>query len=130
MHANLLAAADVLLLSERPSQIDMSLPSKLTAYYAAGRPIVAAVGLERRFGGGGRAVRGRAGGPRRAAGALLEALARLRDDPTLAAALAAAGPAYAETHTGARHCLARAASLVDLIAGREPTADATVAAAA
>ncbi len=130
MHANLLAAADVLLLSERPSQVDMSLPSKLTAYYAAGRPIVAAVGLE----GGSAAEVARSGAglvvPAGQPGALLEALARLRDDPILAAALAAAGATYADTHTGARHCLARAASLVDLIAGREPTADATVAAAA
>ena len=39
----LLAAADVLLLSERATQLDMSLPSKLTSYLAAGRPIVAAV---------------------------------------------------------------------------------------
>ena len=43
IHASLLAAADVLLLSERPSQTDMSLPSKLTSYFAAGRPVVAAV---------------------------------------------------------------------------------------
>lgn len=40
---NILAAADVLLVSERPTVIDMSLPSKLTAYFAAGRPIVAAI---------------------------------------------------------------------------------------
>jgi len=38
-----LAAADVLLVSERSSTLDMSLPSKLTSYFAAGRPVVAAV---------------------------------------------------------------------------------------
>jgi colanic acid biosynthesis glycosyl transferase WcaI len=36
-------AADVLLVSERATVVDMSLPSKLTSYFAAGRPIVAAV---------------------------------------------------------------------------------------
>ena len=43
IHASLLAAADVLLLAERATRVDMSLPSKLTSYFAAGRPIVAAV---------------------------------------------------------------------------------------
>jgi glycosyltransferase involved in cell wall biosynthesis len=41
---NVLAAADVLLVNQRGSVSDMSLPSKLTSYFAAGRPIVAAVG--------------------------------------------------------------------------------------
>lgn len=38
-----LAAADVLILTQRGSVVDMSLPSKLTSYVAAGRPVVAAV---------------------------------------------------------------------------------------
>ena len=62
--------------------------------------------------------------------ALLDALARLREKPDLVAELAAAGPAYAEAHTGARQCLERAARLVDLIAGRDPASDAAVPAAA
>jgi colanic acid biosynthesis glycosyl transferase WcaI len=37
-----LAAADCLLLNERPSVINMSMPSKLTSYFAAGRPVIAA----------------------------------------------------------------------------------------
>ncbi len=40
-YSRLLGAADVLLINESPSQIDMSLPSKLTSYLAAGRRIVA-----------------------------------------------------------------------------------------
>jgi glycosyltransferase involved in cell wall biosynthesis len=39
----MLRAADVLLLHQRSSVGDMALPSKLTAYFAAGRPVVAAV---------------------------------------------------------------------------------------
>lgn len=40
---DVLAAADVLLVNERASVVDMSLPSKLTSYFRAGRPVVAAV---------------------------------------------------------------------------------------
>lgn len=40
---DILNAADVLLLNERRSVMDMSLPSKITSYFAAGRPVVAAV---------------------------------------------------------------------------------------
>ena len=39
----MLQAADVLLLQQRSSVSDMALPSKLTAYFASGRPVVAAV---------------------------------------------------------------------------------------
>jgi glycosyltransferase involved in cell wall biosynthesis len=38
-----LQAADVLLLQQRDSVSDMALPSKLTAYFASGRAVVAAV---------------------------------------------------------------------------------------
>ena len=37
-----MAASDLLLVNQRSSVTDMSLPSKLTSYFAAGRPIVAA----------------------------------------------------------------------------------------
>ncbi len=81
IHASMLAAADVLLLSERASQIDMSLPSKLTSYFAAGRPILAAVpeggatAFEVERSGAGVVVP--AGQPE----ALLAALSQLREDP-------------------------------------------------
>lgn len=39
---DVLAAADVLLLHERPGVVDMCVPSKLTSYFAAGRPVLAA----------------------------------------------------------------------------------------
>jgi colanic acid biosynthesis glycosyl transferase WcaI len=40
---NALAAADVLIVAQRPTITDMCLPSKLTSYLAAHRPVVAAV---------------------------------------------------------------------------------------
>jgi colanic acid biosynthesis glycosyl transferase WcaI len=39
----MLEAADVLVVNQRASVSDMALPSKLTSYFAAGRPVVAAV---------------------------------------------------------------------------------------
>ena len=42
-YSALLCATDVLLLNEAPTITDMSLPSKLTAYEASGRPILGAV---------------------------------------------------------------------------------------
>lgn len=39
-----LGAADLLLVNERPGVARMSMPSKLTSYFAAGRPILAATG--------------------------------------------------------------------------------------
>ena len=114
--ARILAVADVLLLSERPTQIDMSLPSKLTSYFAAGRAIVAAIPLDgasaREVERSGAGIVVPAGEPRQ----LLETLARLRAEPALAAELGAAGPAYAEASTSAAACLARATALVDRIA--------------
>lgn len=43
LYSDVLAAADVLVVNERGSAVEMSLPSKLTSYEVAGRPIVAAV---------------------------------------------------------------------------------------
>jgi glycosyltransferase involved in cell wall biosynthesis len=118
MHASLLAAADVLLLSERPSQIEMSLPSKLTSYFAAGRPIIGAVSA----GGASAAEIERSGAglfvPAGQPEALLASIGWLRDDADLAARLGAAGPVYADANTSSATCLERAAHFVDGIAGR------------
>lgn len=94
---NILAAADVLVVSERPTVIDMSLPSKLTSYFAAGRPIVAAVppnGSTAR-----EIVRSGAGliVPTGDADALTGAVARVMDDADWAHGLEAAGRRYAES---------------------------------
>jgi hypothetical protein len=42
----MMQAPDVLLVNQRESVADMSLPSKLTSYFAAGRPVVAACSPE------------------------------------------------------------------------------------
>jgi glycosyltransferase involved in cell wall biosynthesis len=42
-YSALLSAADLLLVNERTTQMEMSLPSKLTSYLYSGRPVLAAV---------------------------------------------------------------------------------------
>jgi glycosyltransferase involved in cell wall biosynthesis len=42
-YPEILAAADILLLCERPGVVDMSLPSKLTSYFSSGVPVASAV---------------------------------------------------------------------------------------
>jgi colanic acid biosynthesis glycosyl transferase WcaI len=92
----LLAAADVLLLHERPGLREMSVPSKVTAYLAAGRPVVAAVeadgpaGREIARSGGGVVVR--AGEPER----LVRILDDVGSNHQRARELGATGRAYAQ----------------------------------
>jgi colanic acid biosynthesis glycosyl transferase WcaI len=107
-----LGAADVLIVSERATVVDMSLPSKLTSYFAAGRPIVAAVpdrgatAAEVRRSGAGIVVP--VGDPR----SLIEAVAHLRTDTVKAAALGQAGQRYASEALGEAGAMRRLDQLV------------------
>jgi glycosyltransferase involved in cell wall biosynthesis len=102
-----LAAADVLVLNEAPSVAEMSAPSKLTSYFAAGRPVVAATNscsaasreIERSQGG----VRVAPGDP----AALYEAVVALGRDPARGQELGDRGRRYAEQHLTA-DCATRA----------------------
>lgn len=93
---NALAAADVLVLNEKPGVAEMCVPSKLTSYFTAARPVVAAVephgaaAIEMRVAGAGRCVR--SGDPR----ALLDAALLLGVDRDGAARMGAAGRDYAD----------------------------------
>ncbi len=98
---DVLAAADVLVVCERPSVREMSLPSKLTSYVAAARPIVAAVGTggttAREIEGAGIGLVVAAGDSR----ALLDSVARLASDDALVHRLLRAAAAYAADHSRA-----------------------------
>jgi glycosyltransferase involved in cell wall biosynthesis len=104
---DVLGAADVLLLNERATVMDMSLPSKLTSYFLAGRPVVAAV----RSGGSTSTELSRSGGALVVdAGdpaALLEAIERAIRDEELSRDLVRCATAYAEAN------LDRVSSLAD-----------------
>ncbi|MEU0375264.1 glycosyltransferase [Streptomyces sp. NPDC006283] len=110
---DVLAAADVLAVTQRASILDMSVPSKLTSYFAAGRPVVASVAA-----GGGTAREVLRSG----AGMLVEpenpdlflsAVHRLARDPGMADELGAAGPRYVAAHLGREAGLARIDALID-----------------
>jgi colanic acid biosynthesis glycosyl transferase WcaI len=91
----MLRSADVLLVNQRASVAEMSLPSKLAAYFAAGRPVVAAVSYKSQTA---REVRASKAGLIVNPGdpsALLEAVANLKDSPETAAVLGWNGKEYA-----------------------------------
>ena len=116
-----LDAADVLLVSERATVINMSLPSKLTSYFAAGRPIVAAVPPD-----GSTAhelLRSEAGivAPIGDADRLNSVLLELRGDPARSAALGSAGRAYAASTLDASSAMARIDQLLERTLHRLPT---------
>ena len=111
--SDVLAAADVLLVSERASAIDMSLPSKLTSYFAAGRPVLAAVSPG---GATAREVQRSGGGVLVPAGqphALLDAVLRLQGDHGLARRVCEAAAAYATESLGAEPALLRAEQFIE-----------------
>jgi colanic acid biosynthesis glycosyl transferase WcaI len=94
--ADTLVAADVLVVNERPGVAEMSVPSKITSYCAAGRPIVAATDPDGatadliRAAGAGRVVP--AGDP----ATLLEAVQDLAEDEAAAGELGRHGRRFAE----------------------------------
>ena len=106
-YADVLAAADILLVNERASSIDMSLPSKLTSYFRAGRPIIAAspadggTAAELLRSGGGIVVR-----PEDPA-ALVDSVVQLAKDQERAEELGCAGRTYAESRLTASAALTR-----------------------
>lgn len=95
--ADVLAAADLLLLNERPGIAEMCVPSKLTSYFAAGRPVIAATGprsaatREIEASGGGLTIA--PGDPQ----ALVDAAVTLGMDPLAADLMGARGTTYATT---------------------------------
>jgi glycosyltransferase involved in cell wall biosynthesis len=111
-YPNALVAADVLLVNERGTVRDMSLPSKLTSYFLAGRPVLASVvpdgvtAREIERSGGGIVV------PAEQPDALLEGLERLLNDPSLSEKFAASGIAYAREHLSEDKALSRSEDFV------------------
>ena len=120
-YADTLAAADVLVINERVGVHDMSLPSKLTSYFIAGRPVVAAVDLEGAtareiaLSGGGLTVRG--GRPE----LLLAAVIRLAANRDLARLLGSRGKTYAESRLNKGEALNRLRSFAQVLIANEQT---------
>ncbi|MEE1940353.1 glycosyltransferase [Streptomyces sp. TRM 70361] len=108
----ILAAADVLAVTQKASVLDMSLPSKLTSYFTAGRPVLASVAAAS---GTAREVERSGGGvlvPPEDPRALLAAVRSLAGDPERCAELGERGRAYAERRLGRRAGLDRVTGLL------------------
>jgi glycosyltransferase involved in cell wall biosynthesis len=116
LFTSVLAAADMLLVNQRASVTNMSLPGKLTSYFASGRPVVAAVSSESETArelldtGAGSLV------PPDDPGALLEELRKLAADSDRQSQLGAAGSHYARTALSADQALAELTALVETVA--------------
>ena len=116
-----LAAADVLLVNERAGVIDRSLPSKLTSYLAAGRPVLAAVNSDGATAAelestDGAALVVPAGDPR----ALADALQELRGDPGRRLTMALAARGYARERLTAVRSMTQLATTVTAAAPVTP----------
>jgi glycosyltransferase involved in cell wall biosynthesis len=111
-----LAAADLLLVNQRASVINMSLPSKLTSYFSSGRPVVAAVAPESETA---TEIRGNGTGvlvPPDRPDLLLLAVRDLVADPLRQLRLGAAGRSYAHSTLSADRALASLETLVEAAA--------------
>lgn len=101
-----LRAADVLLVNERPGIAEMAVPSKLTSYFASGRPVVAATdaasttAAEMHEAGAGTVV------PPGQPQTLLDACLALASDVDRAAACGAAAREFAAQRLGAARAIA------------------------
>lgn len=113
-YADVLAAADLLLVNELPSVGEMSLPSKLTSYFSSGGPVLAAVSadgacareLEATQGA---ALRVEPGDP----SALAKAVDELQHAPERRAAMGRAGAGYADAVLGRRVAETRVLGLAE-----------------
>ncbi|MET0861429.1 MAG: glycosyltransferase [Microbacterium sp.] len=111
-----LASADILVVNERPGLTEMSVPSKLTSYFATGLPVIGAVddqsvtAEELRSAGAGPVV-----DPRRPLD-LLRAAESLAADPALAASYGSSAKAYRLSTLTADSAIGRFATVLDGLA--------------
>lgn len=110
---SVLAAADGLVVTQRASVLDMSVPSKLTSYFVAARPVIASVAEQ---GGTAEEIRRSDAGwlvrPEDPA-ALIAAARELAEDPAVADSLGARGFDYARRHLSRESGLRRISELLD-----------------
>lgn len=113
----MLRAADVLIVNQRASVGEMSLASKLTSYFFAGRPVIGAVAEASETAEELRNSRAGLLIPPDDPFALADAILRMRGDPHLAAEYAENGRRYAETHLSAGSVLGEYERLLESIVG-------------
>jgi glycosyltransferase involved in cell wall biosynthesis len=116
-YSNILRAADILILNQRHTMTDMALPSKLTAYFAAGRPIVAAVRSESEAALEVQTARAGVTCAPDDPAKLLRAIRDLANDSRLRERLGASGVHHCRTHLESSLQLPRWAWFVESLAG-------------
>lgn len=120
-YADILAAADILLVNERSGVAEMSVPSKIASYCAAGRPIVGAVGPQGAAASllttSGAGVLVEPGRP----DALLAAVDSLASDHARCAELSRAGADFAQSHLGRTAAMAAYDRWVDELLNCKPS---------
>ncbi|MDB1087812.1 glycosyltransferase family 4 protein [Streptomyces sp. ACA25] len=116
-----LAAADALVVTQLASVLDMSVPSKLTSYFMAARPVIGSVADS---GGTAEEIRRSDAGwlvPPENPAALAAAAAELAADPAAADTIGARGYDYARTHLSQSAGLRRISALLDeALAAHQP----------
>jgi glycosyltransferase involved in cell wall biosynthesis len=115
-YTDVLAAADVLLVNERASSVDMCLPSKLTSYFRAGRPVIAA---SPSHGGTAAEVVDSGAGvvvPPGRPDVLLQAVAELSESSELSTLMGKLGLGYAEDQLDADRALGRLHRVLSAVA--------------
>jgi glycosyltransferase involved in cell wall biosynthesis len=121
----LLRACDVLLVNQRASVDEMALPSKLTSYFASGRPTVAAAAAgsatQREVAQARAGIVVEPGCPEKLADAIL----RIRGNPSLMAACAERGQAYAEARLSSEAALAEYDQFLTCLIGADPRGSAS-----
>jgi colanic acid biosynthesis glycosyl transferase WcaI len=117
-----LAAADVLLVNERADMLEMSLPSKLTSYFAAGRPVLGAVPENGWTAAVLDASTAAVRVPAEAPGQLLDAALELAGDHERRMLLGKAATEYCHLRYGSTAGLGRYAGLVRELLDRGPRA--------
>ncbi len=108
-----LASADILLVNEKEGVSEMAVPSKLTSYFNAGRPVIAATDPTGITAAEVDAAQAGVVVPAGQPALLLEAAWRLRDDPRGADRLGANGLAFRHTVLDESHAVESLAALLD-----------------
>src|SRR5439155_18567475 len=117
----ILCAADALLVNQRGSVRNMSMPSKLASYFLTGVPVIAAVSpddetaKEVEVSGGGVVI------PPERPDRLLEAVAQLRDEPEQAVRLGRDGRGCAQRYLSTESAIARVDEFLEACVARSAT---------
>jgi colanic acid biosynthesis glycosyl transferase WcaI len=111
-----MAAADILLVNEKPGVVEMAVPSKLTSYYAARRPVIVASDADsitsEEIAASGAGIRVDAGEP----ALLLDAALSLGSNPELANTLGAHGADFQRRVLSREAAIAHYAEIINSLA--------------